>query len=149
MVIPIPGLTRAVIQAVNVGRSISTDIRAVYISEDPDAAAAMRTSWERQVPGVPLVVVESPYRALIGPLLAYLDVLDRAWPPDKPEPITFIVIRSTLPGTGGSESCTTSRPSGCGRSSSAGPTPSSSAPPTGARKRAGSIRRCLKAPTEP
>ena len=44
------------------------------------------------MPGVPLVVVESPYRTLIGPLLAYLDVLDSAWPPDKPEPITFVVI---------------------------------------------------------
>ena len=92
VVIPIPGLTRAVVQAVNVGRSISNDVRAVYISEDPDAALEMRAQWERQVPGVPLVVVESPYRALVGPLLAYLDVLDRAWPPDKPEPITFVVV---------------------------------------------------------
>ena len=50
------------------------------------------TDFERQVPGVPLVVVESPYRALVGPLLAYLDVLDAAWPPDKPSPITFVVI---------------------------------------------------------
>ena len=41
---------------------------------------------------MPLVVVESPYRALVGPLLAYLDVLDGAWPPDKPAPITFVVI---------------------------------------------------------
>ena len=92
VVIPIPGLTRAVIQAVNVGRSISEDVRAVYISEDPEAALEVRKQWERQVPGVPLVVVESPYRALVGPLLAYLDVLDRAWPPDKPEPITFVVV---------------------------------------------------------
>ena len=44
------------------------------------------------MPGVPLVVVESPYRALTGPLLAYLDVLDRARPADKEEPITFVVI---------------------------------------------------------
>ena len=27
-----------------------------------------------------------------GPLLAYLDVLDAAWPPDKEEPITFVVV---------------------------------------------------------
>jgi hypothetical protein len=44
------------------------------------------------VPGVPLVVIESPYRALAGPLIAYLDVLDRAWPPDRLAPITFVVI---------------------------------------------------------
>jgi uncharacterized membrane protein HdeD (DUF308 family) len=92
VVIPVPGLTRAVVQAVNVGRAISDDVRAVYISEDPEAALGMRAQWERQVPGVPLVVVESPYRALVGPLLAYLDVLDRAWPPDKPEPTTFVVV---------------------------------------------------------
>src|SRR5512141_998692 len=92
VVVPIPGLTRAVVQAINVGRSISEDIRAVYISDDPDQAARLRANFERQVPGVSLVVVESPYRALSGPLLAYLDVLDKAWPPDKAEPITFVVI---------------------------------------------------------
>jgi hypothetical protein len=52
----------------------------------------VREAFERQIPGVPLVVVESPYRTLSGPLLAYLDVLDAAWPPGKPEPITFVVI---------------------------------------------------------
>jgi len=91
-VVPVPGLNRAVIQAVNVARTIADDVRAVYISDDPGAAAEMREQWERQVPGVPLVVVDSPYRALVGPLLAFLSVLDRAWPPDKPEPITFVVV---------------------------------------------------------
>jgi hypothetical protein len=92
VVVPIPGLNRAVVQAINVGRSVSEDVRAVFISDDPDEAARLRTEFERQVPGVPLVVVESPYRTLIGPLLAYLDVLDTAWPPGKPSPITFVVI---------------------------------------------------------
>src|SRR5438093_3070205 len=92
VVIPIPTINRAVVQAVNVARSISDDVRAVFISDDPDAAAELRERWERQVPGVPLVVVESPYRALVGPMTAYLDVLDRAWPPDKEAPITFVVI---------------------------------------------------------
>jgi amino acid transporter len=91
-VVPIPGLNRAVVQAVNVARSISDDIRAVYISDDQESAVHLREAFERQMPGVPLVVVDSPYRALAGPLLAYLDVLDTAWPPDKPEPITFVII---------------------------------------------------------
>ena len=92
VVVPIPGLDRAAVQAINVGRSIDDDVRAVYISDDADAATELRDAFERQVPGVPLVVVESPYRALSGPLLAYLDVLDMAWPPDKPSPVTFVVI---------------------------------------------------------
>src|SRR5262245_27526422 len=92
VIVPIPGLNRAVVQAINVARSIDDDVRAVYITDDLAGAADVRADFERQVPGVPLVVVESPYRALVGPLLAYLDVLDAAWPPDKDEPITFVVI---------------------------------------------------------
>jgi len=92
VVVPIPGLTRAVVQAINVARSIDDDVRAVYITSEPETAAQVRADFERQIPGVPLVVVESPYRALVGPLLAYLDVLDAAWPPDQDPPITFVVI---------------------------------------------------------
>jgi amino acid transporter len=91
-IVPVPTLNRAVVRAINVARSIAEDVLAVYISDDADDAAAMRKRWERQVPGIPLVIVESPYRALAGPLVAYLDVLDRAWPPDKPEPITFVIV---------------------------------------------------------
>ena len=91
-IVPVPAFNRAVVRAVNVARSISEDVTAVFVSDDADEAAAMREQWDRQVPAIPLVIVESPYRALIGPLVAYLDVLDAAWPPDKPEPITFVVV---------------------------------------------------------
>ena len=92
VIIPIPGINRAVIQAVNVGRSIATDVVAVFITDEAEDAASVRARWEKMVPGVPLVVVESPYRALVGPLAAYLDVLDAAWPADKPAPITFVIV---------------------------------------------------------
>jgi hypothetical protein len=86
------GINRAVIQAVNFGRTMSRDVRAVYVTEDPDDAEAIRDRWERQIPGVPIFIVESPYRAVIAPILAYLDVLDKAWPPDKEAPITIVVL---------------------------------------------------------
>ncbi len=92
VIVPVPSLNRAAVRAVNVGRSIAENVTAVYISENPEASAGMRERWERQVPGVPIMIVESPYRALAGPLLAYLEVLDRAWPPDKVDPVTFVVI---------------------------------------------------------
>ncbi len=92
VVVPVPGINRAVVQAVNVGRSIAPDVCAVLVSDDHEEAEQMRARWERQLPDVPLVVVESPYRALVGPLLAYLGVLDQSWPKDTPEPITFVVV---------------------------------------------------------
>ncbi|HEX5013384.1 MAG TPA: APC family permease [Candidatus Limnocylindrales bacterium] len=92
VVIPVNGINRAVVQAVVFGRTLADDVRAVYVTEDPEAGEELRKRWERQFPGVPLVIVESPYRALIGPVTAYLDVLDLAWPPDKPAPITIVVL---------------------------------------------------------
>jgi amino acid transporter len=92
VIVPVPGMNRAVVQAVNVGRSIDPNVQAVLISDEPDEANEVKARWERQLPDVPLVIVESPYRALVAPLLSYLDVLDRAWPTDKEAPVTFVVI---------------------------------------------------------
>jgi hypothetical protein len=92
VIIPIPGVNRAVVQALNVARSITTDIRAVYVSDASAKNDEVRELWAQTVPDVPLVLVESPYRALIAPLVAYLDVLDRAWPDEKEAPITFVLI---------------------------------------------------------
>jgi len=92
VIIPIPGVNRAVVQALNVARSITTDIRAVYISDDPAKGELVRERWAQAVPDVPLVLVESPYRAVIAPLVAYLDVLDRAHGADADAPMTFVLI---------------------------------------------------------
>ena len=91
-IVPVAGINRAVVQAINVGRSIAPDVSAVLVADDVDAAAELRGQWEDQLPDVPLVIVESPYRTLVGPLQAYLDVLDDAWPADRDKPITFVVI---------------------------------------------------------
>jgi amino acid transporter len=95
VVIPVNGINRSVVQAVMFGRALATDpamILAVYVTTDAAAAEALRDRWERQLPGVPLVIVESPYRALVGPMVAYLDVLDRAWPADRETPTTIVVL---------------------------------------------------------
>lgn len=92
VVVPVNGINRAVIQAINFGRAFGTDLRAVYVTDDMDKAEALRLRWNRQLPDVPLVIVESPFRAVISPVVAYLDVLDQAWPPDREAPITIVVL---------------------------------------------------------
>jgi hypothetical protein len=92
VIVPVPGINRAVVQAINVARSIAPSVQAVLVSDEPEEATRIRENWRIQLPEVPLVVVESPYRALVAPLLAYLDVLDQQWPQDKAAPITFVVI---------------------------------------------------------
>jgi amino acid transporter len=92
VVVPVSGVSRAVVQALNVARSITSDVLAVLVTDNPAEATRIRERWDVQLPEVPLVIVESPYRTLINPLLAYLDVLDQTWPKEKERPITFVVI---------------------------------------------------------
>jgi amino acid transporter len=92
VVIPVNGVNRTVVQAVNFGRTLARDVRAVFVTDSPEEGEAMRERWERQIPDVPLVIVESPYRAVISPVVAYLDVLDQAWPPDREAPVTIVVL---------------------------------------------------------
>ena len=73
VIIPVPEVTRDVVQAVKFGRSMSRDITAVHVTDDIDRAEDIRTRFERQIPGIPFVIVESPYRQLVRPLIRYLE----------------------------------------------------------------------------
>ena len=88
VIVPVPNISRPVVQAINFGRSIADDVRAVHVTDDADTANAMRAAWERQIPGVPLIIVESPYRSLVVPFLAYLDVVA----PEDDEVITIVIV---------------------------------------------------------
>ncbi len=76
VVVPVPDLTRAVIQAIQVGRSLSDDIQVVHVTEDREAGEVLRARFAETLPDVPFVIVESPYRSLIRPFVTWLDVTD-------------------------------------------------------------------------
>ena len=90
-IVPVPGIDRAVVQAVNVARSMADEVRAVIVSESPAAALALRDEWDARVPEVPLDIVESPYLALAEPMVAYLDSLDEGVA-DGDAPVTFLIL---------------------------------------------------------
>jgi amino acid transporter len=93
VIIPVPSLSRAVIRSVQFGRTLSDDVRAVHLTIDPEAAEELRREWERMLPGVPLVIVETPYRSLVLPFLHYLDVMA----PTPPDTITIVVLPEYVP----------------------------------------------------
>ncbi len=77
VVVPISGVHRGIVDAIAYARSISRDVTAVYVELEPSAGQRLREEWERWWPDMPLVVVSSPYRSIIGPLLDFLDETDR------------------------------------------------------------------------
>ncbi|MDQ3691022.1 MAG: APC family permease [Chloroflexota bacterium] len=80
VIVPISRLDRPARQAIAFANSISHDAVAVHVTNDPATADALRERWPEWAGSTELVVVESPYRALIGPLLAYMDALQRQAP---------------------------------------------------------------------
>jgi len=88
VIVPIARLDRAALHALAFARSISSDVTAVHVADDAGAAERMRERWRAREDGIALVVIESPYRALIPPLLAYVDARARQ---DPERPITMVL----------------------------------------------------------
>jgi len=76
VVIPISGVHRGIVDAVSFARSISRDVTVVHVELEPGTGERIRERWEHWWPDVPLVVLPSPYRSLVGPLLDFLDETD-------------------------------------------------------------------------
>lgn len=83
VIVPIARLDRPARRAIAFANSISSEAVAVHVTNEPADAAAMRERWPSWAGSTELVIVESPYRALIGPLLAYMDALQQQ-APDRP-----------------------------------------------------------------
>ncbi len=77
VVLPISGVHRGVVEALRYARSISDRVTAVYVEVNPGDGDRLRQEWGRWGQDVALVVVPSPYRSVVGPLLEYLDQTDR------------------------------------------------------------------------
>ncbi len=75
VIVPISGVHRGALVAIDYARSLSADITAVYISVDSTEAQKLRHLWEWWGDGVRLVIIDSPYRAFLEPFLAYIDGL--------------------------------------------------------------------------
>jgi amino acid transporter len=79
-IVPIGAIQRAVVKALLYARTLASDVRAVYVEIDPDATETLRKQWPKWGRDVNLVVLESPYRSLIEPLLEYIEQLQKADP---------------------------------------------------------------------
>jgi len=68
-------LHRGVVEALQYARTLSPGAKAVYVEMDPERTRRVEEKWVGHGLGVPLIVLTSPYRSLIGPLQDYIDHL--------------------------------------------------------------------------
>ena len=94
VILPVSGVHRGTVAGLRYARALSEDVTAVYVSADPVAAEALEERWGLWGAGVRLVVVLSPYRLLIEPLIGYVrDVARRR----QPNEVITVVVPQFVP----------------------------------------------------
>ena len=91
VILPISAVHRGTVAALRYARTLSNDVTAVHVSTEHEEAEEeqIRKKWASWGDGVRLVIVESPYRTLLEPLLAYVEDLAGKRQPN--ETITIVV----------------------------------------------------------
>ena len=90
----VSGVHQGTLAALRYARLLSDDITAVHVSINPDDAERVRREWAVWGNGVRLVILDSPYRLLLEPLLGYIDQIDACRQPNE---IITIVVPQFVP----------------------------------------------------
>jgi amino acid transporter len=93
VIVPVGDLDQASIRTMSFASSISPDVTAVHVTDDPDEASSLRRQFARLDLDTPLVILESPYRVIVAPLLRYIDAVHEQ---DPLVPIT-VVLSQLIP----------------------------------------------------
>ncbi len=89
VILPVSSVHRGTLEALRYARLLSDDVTAVHVSLDPDEAAKVQRKWETWGEGVRLVILDSPYRLFLEPVLAYVEEVAASRQPN--ETITIVV----------------------------------------------------------
>jgi hypothetical protein len=93
VLVPIGGVQRAVVKALQYARTLSADVRAIYVEIDPAATEGLQQQWQEWGQGVELVVLRSPYRSLMEPLLDYIEAAQR----HDPDGFVTVILPEFVP----------------------------------------------------
>jgi amino acid transporter len=93
VIVPIGGIQRAVVKALRYARTLGNDVRAVYVEIDSAATESVRQMWPQWGQKVDLVVLESPYRSLMEPLLEYIEDVQRR----NPDGFVTVILPEFVP----------------------------------------------------
>jgi amino acid transporter len=93
VLIPIGGMQRAVVEALRYAETLSDDVRAVYVDVDPTATEHIKRQWQIWGGRVKLIVLDSPYRSVMEPLLEYIEQVEN----DRADDYVTVILPEFVP----------------------------------------------------
>ena len=88
VVVPVAGVSKSTAGALAYALLLSGNVRAVAVATDPSRVQSLQDEWDLWDSGVPLEVIISPYRAIVGPLLDYIGTVQDD---EKPDWLTVVL----------------------------------------------------------
>jgi len=89
VIMPISGIHQGTLEALRYAKLLSNDVTAVHVSIDPSETDKVQKKWKTWGEGTRLVILDSPFRLFVEPLLIYLeDIIDQR---QANETITVVV----------------------------------------------------------
>ncbi|MFQ5816613.1 MAG: APC family permease [Terriglobia bacterium] len=92
-VVPVTGMNRVVLPAIEYARSIAQDVVAVTVNINKEDREALLARWATWAPDIPLVVLDSPYRSIQRPLIRFIQEID-SWRDDD---LVTVVVPEYVP----------------------------------------------------
>jgi amino acid transporter len=93
VIVPVNGISKPTAGALVYATTISEDVRAVYVAVDDASTAELEAAWEAWDIGVPLVVIPSPFRSVLRPIVDYVEGLSARGETD----LVTIVVPEIVP----------------------------------------------------
>lgn len=88
VIVPVAKIHKGTLSAIEFATSLSKNVVAVMVNIDSHETAKIRLAWQAMKIPVPLIILDSPYRSIITPLLDFIDEIDQK----NPDGIPAIVI---------------------------------------------------------
>lgn len=89
----VPRLHRGILKAIAYARAMSHDVRAIHVTLDPKNVSAIKEDWNKFGSDIPLVILDSPYRSLIEPLIDYIDQAVA----EEPDLMVTVIVPQAVP----------------------------------------------------
>jgi amino acid transporter len=93
VIVPMPSLHLGVLPALDFARALSDNVTAVHVTDDLAEAEDLKARWEEWAQDIPLVIIESPFRSLLSPLLAYVEARRK----NEPNRLVTVVLAEFVP----------------------------------------------------
>lgn len=89
----VPGVHKGILRSIAYAQSLSHDVRGIHVTLSPQGVDKVKNAWTKFGADIPLVILESPYRSLVKPVLDYVDDMTAA----DPDLMVTVIVPQAVP----------------------------------------------------